>query len=339
MIMNIERRITAFAQLGIQLIENKNIAHAIDEATRINPWFTRTNVEYSISAIASTLNLNNLTEWVKKYGFAENQNPKTIAVIMAGNIPLVGFHDFLCVLMSGNRAMCKLSSNDNVLLPAVAKVLIGIEPNFADMIVFCDNKIKDFDAVIATGSNNTSRYFEYYFGKYPHIIRHNRNSIAIVHGNESRTELEYLCDDIFLHFGLGCRSVNKIYVPMGYNFAPLIAAAQKYSYLFEHHIYHSNFDYHKALLLLNNVNFIDGGFFAIKEDKLMYSPVSIINYEHYKDINDVIEYIGNNSENIQCVVSGKELEGINTIGLGKAQTPQLTDYADGIDTMEWLKGL
>ena len=205
--------------------------------------------------------------------------------------------------------------------------------------LFCENKMEGFDAVIATGSNNTSRYFEYYFGKYPNIIRHNRNSIAILHGNESKAELEYLCDDIFLHFGLGCRSVNKLYVPTGYNFQPLIEAAQKYSHLFDHHIYHSNFDYHKALLMLNNVPFVDGGFFAMKEDKLMYSPVSIINYEYYDNINSIAEYVRTNSENIQCVVSGNKLEGISTIYFGKAQTPQLTDYADGIDTMKWLKGL
>lgn len=337
--MNTEQRIAAFAQLGTQITQNKNIAKAIDEATLQNPWFTRPNIEYSISAIASTLSLNNLTEWVKNYKFSENNKPKTIAVIMAGNIPLVGFNDFLCVLMSGNKIICKLSGNDNILLPAVAKLLIEIEPAFAEMIVFCDSKIKDFDAVIATGSNNTSRYFEYYFGKYPNIIRHNRNSIAILHSNETLIDLEQLCDDIFLHFGLGCRSVNKIYVPMGYDFTPLITAAQKYSHLFEHHIYHSNFDYHKALLLLNNVPFIDGGFFALKEDKSMYSPVSIINYEQYKDINDVVEFLSDNNDNIQCVVSNNELEGINTIHFGKAQTPQLTDYADGIDTMKWLQGL
>lgn len=339
MTMTIEQRISAFAQLGCTLTTDECIAQAIDEATCRNPWFTRQNIEYSISAIASTLNYKNLAEWVQQYNFADSTKHKTVAIIMAGNIPLVGFHDFLCVLMSGNRAMCKLSSNDNVLLPAVAKTLISIEKDFEDMIVFCENKMEGFDAVIATGSNNTSRYFEYYFGKYPNIIRHNRNSIAVLHGNESRENLENLCDDIFLHFGLGCRSVNKLYVPAGYNFQTLIEAAQKYSHLFDHHIYHSNFDYHKALLMLNNVPFVDGGFFAMKEDKLMYSPVSIINYEYYDDINSIAEYVRTNSENIQCVISGEEMEGINTIYFGKAQTPQLTDYADGIDTMEWLKGL
>ena len=339
MTMTIEQRISAFAQLGSMLTTNEIITQAIDVATHRNPWFTRQNIEYSISAIASTLNCNALAEWMQQYQFADNQNPKTVAIIMAGNIPLVGFHDFLCVLMSGNKAMCKLSSNDNVLLPAVAKVLISIEKEFDDMIVFCENKMDNFDAVIATGSNNTSRYFEYYFGKYPNIIRHNRNSIAILNGNETAKDLENLCDDIFLHFGLGCRSVNKLYIPIGYNFQNLIEAAQKYAYLFDHHIYHSNFDYHKALLMLNNVSFVDGGFFAMKEDKLMYSPVSIINYEYYQNINEIVEYININSDNIQCVVSANKPDGINTIAFGKAQSPQLTDYADSVDTMEWLKGL
>lgn len=333
--MDIEKRIKAFAELGNALKTSDIIKSAAAECVIKNPWFITKNVEYSINALADNLTEDNLRKWTEKYNIT-TASPRTIAVIMAGNIPLVGFHDFLCVLMSGHRILCKLSSNDNVLLPAIAKVLTSIDKEFDSLITFVEGKINNFDAVIATGSNNTSRYFDYYFGKYPHIIRHNRNSIGILSGNESAQELEALCDDIFLHFGLGCRSVNKLYIPRNYNFDNLIATAKKYEYLFDHHIYKSNLDYHKALLLLNNVPFVDGVFWMLKEDTSMYSPVSIINFEYYDDINEVKTFIKNNEDNIQCVVA----DGIdNAIAFGEAQKPSLTDYADGVDTMEWLTSI
>ena len=333
--MDIEKRIKAFATLGKEIKTSTIMSMAIDEAVMKNPWFTKDNVLYAVNAIADNITETKLQEWVSNYNLSAIM-PKTIAVIMAGNIPLVGFHDFLCVLMSGNRILCKLSSNDNVLLPTITKILISIDKEFESMITFGEGRISNFDAVIATGSNNTSRYFEYYFGKYPHIIRHNRNSIAILNGSETEEELERLCDDIFLHFGLGCRSVNKLYIPRHYNFDNLISASTKYEYLFNHHIYKSNLDYHKALLLLNGVPFIDGGFWLLKEDATMYSPVSIANFEYYDDINEVKTFIENNSDNIQCVVAN----GIdNAITFGEAQKPTLTDYADRVDTMKWLESL
>lgn len=333
--MDIEKRIKAFAELGNALKTSDIIKSAAAECVIKNPWFITKNVEYSINALADNLTEDNLRKWTEKYNIT-TASPRTIAVIMAGNIPLVGFHDFLCVLMSGHRILCKLSSNDNVLLPAIAKVLTSIDKEFDSLITFVEGKINNFDAVIATGSNNTSRYFDYYFGKYPHIIRHNRNSIAILSGEENQQKLECLCDDIFLHFGLGCRSVNKLYIPRNYNFDNLIAAGKKYEYLFDHHIYKSNLDYHKALLLLNNVPFVDGVFWMLKEDTSMYSPVSIINFEYYDDINEVKTFIKNNEDNIQCVVA----DGIdNAIAFGEAQKPSLTDYADGVDTMEWLANI
>ncbi len=333
--MEVEKRIKAFSELGKALKTSDIIQSAAAECVIKNPWFIKENVEYSINTLADNLTESNLREWAKKYN-TEPAAMKTIAVIMAGNIPLVGFHDFLCVLISGHRIVCKLSSNDNVLLPAIAKVLASIDNEFERLINFAEGRISNFDAVIATGSNNTSRYFDYYFGKYPHIIRHNRNSIGILSGNENAQEFEALCDDIFLHFGLGCRSVNKIYVPRNYNFDNLIAAAKKYEYLFDHHIYKSNLDYHKALLLLNNVAFIDGGFWMLKEDTSMYSPESIINFEYYDKITEVTTFIENNTENIQCVVA-KDIT--NAIAFGNAQKPTLTDYADGVDTMEWLASI
>lgn len=333
--MNIEKRINAFVALGKEIKTSEIIADAIQKSTIKNPWFTTENIQYAIDSIADTLSQSSLTSWVSKYNFTANE-PRTIAVIMAGNIPLVGFNDFLCVLMSGNNIVCKLSSSDDILLPAAAKVLTDIEPEFGKRIIFSNEKLKDFDAIIATGSNNTQRYFEFYFGKYPHIIRHNRNSIAVLSGNETTEELLGLCDDIFLHFGLGCRSINKLYVPKNYNFNALIEAGKKYSHLFDHHIYKSNLDYHKALLMLNGVKFVDGNFWALKEDISMHSPVSIVNYEYYETTNDIELFIKQNTDNIQCVV-GKNIT--NCIPFGHTQKPTLTDYADGVDTMQWLSTL
>ncbi len=339
--MNLENYIDAFALLGEKLRtlpESKVMQHAITEATQKNSWFTRKNVEYAIDVIAHDLTHENLRAWLSKYDFKSTSYamPKTIAVIMAGNIPLVGFHDFLCVVITGNNILAKLSSSDDILLPAITKLLFEIEPELENRIQFITNqKLTNFDAVVATGSNNTSRYFDYYFGKYAHIIRHNRNSIAILSGNETQQELEGLCDDIFLHFGLGCRSVSKLFVPKEYDFSSLITAAQKYAYLFDHHIYKSNLDYHKALLLLNEIPFVDGCFWMLKKDSTLYSPVSVINYETYETIESISKYTQEHQEDLQCIVS--HISSIkNVIPFGCAQKPKFWDYADGKDTIQWI---
>ena len=334
--MNIHDRIKAFSSLSEALTNNPTMENAVIAAKNKNPWFTQENILYSLNEWKKNLTYSNIQDWLSQYDLPDNGAEKNIAIIMAGNIPLVGFHDFLCVLMSGNKAICKLAAADSVLLPTIAKILIDIEPRFEDKIIFSDSKLPAFDAVIATGSNNTSRYFDYYFGKYPHIIRHNRNSIAVLDGAESSEELQALADDIFLHFGLGCRSINKLFVPDNYDFSPLIAACEKYSHLFDHHIYRSNIDYHKALLLLNSVPFTDGGFFMLKEDASMYSPVSVVNYERYSNIHEVENYISTHQENLQCVASHCIP---NSIPFGKTQQPSLHDYADGVDTMLWISKL
>jgi len=255
---------------------------------------------------------------------------------MAGNIPLAGFHDFMCVLISGNIFVGKLSSQDKYLLPAIAEELNGIAPSVKESVFFTEERLPPFDAVIATGSNNSSRYFEYYFGKYPHIIRKNRNSVAILNGMESKEELGLLADDIFLYFGLGCRNVTKIFIPEGYDFTMLTKALRKYKdRLSMQSKYMNNYDYNKSIFLINQILHNDLEFCILKEDNSIASPISVLYYEYYRDISDVINYISVNREKIQCLVAGKTYTNY-TVLFGKSQQPELWDYADGVDTMEFL---
>ena len=250
---------------------------------------------------------------------------------MAGNIPLVGFHDFLCVLLSGNNVLAKLSSNDKVLLPYLSNYLIQQEPSLAARIAFTEGKMEGFDAVIATGSNNTSRYFEYYFGKKPNIIRKNRNSIAILTGKESTEELTALGEDIFRYYGLGCRNVSKIYVPKGYDFEPFFNAIFSYKDIVDQHKYANNYDYNKAVYLMSNFKILDNGFLILKEDDGQASPISVLFYAYYDAEETLEQELNAQEEQIQCIVSKK-----GGIGFGETQKPKLHDYADGVDTMEFL---
>ena len=254
---------------------------------------------------------------------------------MAGNIPLVGFHDFLCVLISGNKFLGKLSQNDPYLLPALSQILIEIDNRYQDYISFTTDRISGFDAVIATGSNNTARYFEYYFGKYPNIIRKNRNSIAVLSGNETKEELALLAEDMFLYFGLGCRNVSKIFVPTGYNFFLLTEACKQFAGFLNNNKFRNNYDYYKTIFLMNNQAFIDGGFYLLQENQLLHNPVSVFHYEYYPDRSHFIDFITENKENLQCIVANiPDLP--EAIPFGSAQKPGLGDYADNIDTIEFL---
>ncbi|NTW33020.1 MAG: acyl-CoA reductase, partial [Bacteroidetes bacterium] len=302
-----------------------------------NPWFPRENIIYSLKAIASSLSKDNLEKWLSPYSDkALSTASKKVAVIMAGNIPLVGFHDFLSVLISGNIFIGKLSSQDKFLLPALANELIAIEPSIKNNIIFTEGRLPAFDAVIATGSNNSSRYFEYYFGKYPHIIRKSRTSIAIISGKESVEELRSLCDDIFLYFGLGCRNVNKLYIPQNYDFTVLKKAIGTYrDKLFTHNKFMNNYEYNLSVFLINQISHIDTGFCLLKNDASFASPISVINYEYYSDITDVLNNISANREKIQCIVGGKSYTN-DTVTFGKSQQPELWDYADGVNTMKFL---
>lgn len=329
--------IKAFAILGKQLSEastNEILIKASELSTKENTWFDKQSIDYALKAVSSWLKEDVLIEFTDKYEF--NNNPKRVAVICAGNIPMVGFHDMMCVVLSGNIFYGKLSHSDKYLLPAIADILIQIEPLIKDRIIFEEDTLKDFDAVIATGSNNTSRYFDYYFKKYPNIIRHSRSSIAVL--DNSSIDYSLLISDILTHKGLGCRNVTKIYIPYDFDFSPLIKASQEYSYLLDHNKYRNNYDYHKAIFIMNNISFIDTCVLLLIEAKELFSAVSVLNYEFYDNIQTLTDKIELEKENIQRVVSNiSSIE--KAIPIGKAQEPSIDDFADNIDTMLFLESL
>ena len=336
--MQLIQRINAFAELGKFLLEIENdieneFEKIIRKAEAENGWFTPENIKFALNSWSEALSEKNITKWISKYKIEETE-PKTVAIVMAGNIPLVGFHDFLSVLVTGNKVLAKLSSNDKMLLPFLAQKLIEIEPQFKNLIEFTDDKLENFDSVIATGSNNTARYFEYYFGKYPHIIRKNRNSIAVLNGTESEVELTQLANDIFRYFGLGCRNVSKLYVPENYNFETFFKAMFSWKEIIHNHKYINNYDYNKAVYLMDGLPLLDNEFMLLKEDTGFSSPISVVFYEKYSSIENVSKELEEQSENIQCVVSKAGLK--NEIPFGKAQMPELWDYADGVDTVDFL---
>ncbi len=335
--MKFQERINAFVQLGKAL---KDIPEAtIDDwyfrATGYNNWFTRENVASALTALGYMLEEEKLIKWSNSYNLG-NASDKTVAIIMAGNIPLVGFHDFLSVLMAGHNVLAKMSSQDPFLLKKVTEILIDIAPEFKDKItLILKEPIQNFDAVIATGSNNSARYFDQYFGKYPHIIRKNRTSVAVVTGKESKEEIEALGTDIFLYYGLGCRNVSKFLVPEGYDFQFFIKSLEGFSTVADHHKWVNNYDYNKSIYLVNREPHFDSGFFLMKEDKSWVSPISVLFYEFYKSDADLQDKLDANKDLIQCTVGNL----VDAIPHGKAQRPELWDYADGVDTMEFLTKL
>jgi len=350
--MNIVNRINAFAKLG-DILRNPDtsIYHSFNSeiiqlhnltlnSSNYNPWFTAENIKDAILAIGHSLKSAKIEKWLCP--FVDNELeppiPKTIGVVMAGNIPLVGFHDFISVMMSGNKILAKLSSDDKHLLPLVAKMLIKIEPEFENQIEFTSEKLENFDAIIATGSNNTSRYFDYYFGKYPHIIRKNRNGVAVLNGDETTAELFELGRDIFSFFGLGCRNVSKLFVPKGYDFEKFFQAIEDYKNVINHSKYVNNYDYNKSIFLVNKVKHLDNGFLLLKSDTAFSSPISVVYYEEYEGFTGLNQILLENNEQIQCVVS-IEKNITHCIPPGTSQMPELWDYADGIDTLEFLINL
>ena len=353
MSFELKDRINAFRKLGRILQQLDNNTSVRDEKEEIisacnslnqeisnsqnhNQWFIEQNVKQAIAAISEMLSGDNLSNWISVYNIPDSrQKPKNIAVIIAGNIPLVGFHDFLCVLISGNNFIGKLSSDDNRLLPALSNLLIVIEPRFTEHITLTENTLKNFDAVIATGSNNTARYFEYYFGKYPNIIRKNRNGIAVLSGNETTEELKALGEDIFMYFGLGCRNISKLFVPENYSFNAFFESIEEFNQVFLHHKYKNNYDYYKSIFLVNSEKHLDNGFLLLKESKAYASAVSVIYFEYYKNQKELAKQLEENKEEIQCIVSNNP-ENDKQISFGSSQKPNLWDYADGVDTMEFL---
>lgn len=298
-----------------------------------NGWYTPENVYFSIQSWAEALTEENLNQWLSNYTIPI-QEPKKVALILAGNIPLVGFHDFLSVLITGNTVLVKTSSNDQHLLPFLAKYIIAVQPELAGNITFVEGKLENFDAVIATGSNNTARYFEYYFKDKPSIIRKSRNSVAVLTGNETKEQLTALGEDIFRYFGLGCRNVSKLFVPKEYSFVPFFEAIFAYQDVIHYEKYANNYDYNKAVFLMSNFKLLDNGFLTLKEDQSHASPISSVFYEFYDDINELKTRLESESELLQCIVADETIE--NSVDFGETQNPRLWNYADNIDTISFL---
>ncbi len=343
--MEIDKNIQAFTILGEKLRlfaedklggrEGETLKEKIILSKHKNGWFTEENVMNALSVWADLLSEKKLAAWLSHYPLPTTQYPKNVGIIMAGNIPLVGFHDLLCVLISGHKAVVKLSSEDNVLIPALVEML---EPSLKERVVFKEGTIGDIDAVIATGSDNTSRYFEYYFGKYPHIIRKNRTSVAVLDGNETEDQLKGLAHDIFTYFGLGCRNVSKVFIPPGYDLDKIFGAVFPFRGVLDNKKYGNNYEYNKTVFLMKRSELLENGFMLLKEDASLFSPVAMLYYEYYESVDTLKEKLGAIKDNIQCVVTAKK--GFSgAVGFGEAQCPGLSDYADGVDTMKFLTGL
>ena len=340
-ILTTKNRIDALAQLGDFLqSQDDALEQLIASAPNQNAWFTAGNTRQALSAIGKMLNPEDLEKWLEDTGNEVNlREGKSIGLILAGNIPLVGFHDILCVLASGNKALIKLSSQDNKLIPFMLNKLVEIEPGFSGSFDFIE-RLSGFDAVIATGSGNTSRYFEYYFKHVPHIIRKNRNSIAVLTGEETEAELKALGHDIFDYFGLGCRNVSKLYVPAGYHFTKFFEAIEEFKYVSDHHKYNNNYDYNKSIFLVNLDKHLDNGFLLLKNDQRIASPLAVLYFEEYQSLVQLPQLLEPLQDGVQCMVSGAELPvDMAVLPFGETQQPSLWDYADRIDTMAFLKKL
>jgi hypothetical protein len=329
-----------FSTLGKQLsYPDEELTAIIQDEHYYNAWFTPSSARQAVKALGKMLNNQDLLTWLNRYDLNHNKVSKKIGVILAGNIPLVGFHDVLCVLITGNHALIKASGQDSRLIKHVLNMLVNIDAAFKEQYTFIE-RLENFDAIIATGSNNTSRYFEYYFSKVPNIIRKNRNSIAVLNGNETTEQLYNLGRDIFDYYGLGCRNVSKLLVPKDYDFVPFFEAIEPYQPIINHHKYNNNYDYNKSIYLVNRDKHLDNGFLLVKEDERMVSPLAVLFYEQYEDINAVQALLTRENGNIQCIVSVVSLTVSNqAVDFGKSQQPALWDYADGIDTMDFLTKL
>ncbi|MCK8141113.1 acyl-CoA reductase [Flavobacterium sp. I-SCBP12n] len=349
--MTLETKKSVFVELGKflnqfsenQTLKNPAVLHnetffdafidLIQLSQSHNGWYTPEQVYFSIQSWAEALTEENLSQWLSAYDLQKNK-VKNVALILAGNIPLVGFHDFLSVLITGNNVLVKTSSNDQHLLPFLAKYIIAVEPQLANKIKFIEGKLENFDAVIATGSNNTARYFEFYFKDKPSIIRKSRNSVAILNGSETKEQLWALGEDIFRYFGLGCRNVSKLFVPKDYSFVAFFEAIFEYQDVIHYEKYANNYDYNKAVFLMSNFKLLDNGFLTLKEDPSHASPISSVFYEYYNNIEELEARIELESEQIQCVVSNDLVK--NSIAFGQTQKPELWNYADNIDTISFL---
>jgi hypothetical protein len=338
-------RISVFKQFGseLRIVLDKDSQHRysgiLDDLSRrvhvANNWFTPENVEHRIREIAAQLEEKTLEKWLSEYKLPDHFSGKRIGVIAAGNIPAAGYDDFIHVLLAGHNYVGKLSSDDKILLPFLAGVLVELDNRFAERISFTEGRLEDVDAVIATGSNNSSRYFEYYFSKYPHVIRKNRNSVAVLDGKESPDDLKNLGEDVFRYFGLGCRNITKLFVPEGYKFDTFFETIFHWGELLMlNRKYMNNYDYNRTIYMLNSEPFLDNNFLVIKRDVGIASPPGVLYFEEYSDLGEVKNRLRTDKELIQCTVTNLPIA--NAVLPGNAQKPQPWEYADGVDTLDFL---
>jgi hypothetical protein len=338
--MSLDIRINALNLLGEDILSNiskREYTDIIEKSAQHNPWFTQKFITQNLLAIANNfLQRNNLEKWVSDYDF-KDKKPKIVGLTLAGNIPLVGFQDVLCTFVSGNISLIKMSSKDNILLPFLLKKLTNFYPQFKDLFSFNNENdtLKNFDAVIATGSDNSARYFEYYFSKFPHIIRKNRTSIAIISDKTTDNDLVKLGEDVFSYFGLGCRNVSKVLVPQGFDITRIFDNWNSFEYVYDHFKYSNNYIYNKSIYLVNQEKFLDNGFAILKENPGLSSPIGVIFYEFYNQEADKENFIETYSDKIQIIV-GEKNDKFETTEFGSSQNVHLWDYADNVDTMKFL---
>ena len=352
--IELQQRITILKSLGHrlkqlsgQIVQQKSendaeLSRWLSQVSAVNPWFTVDSIAMALEVWATALEPQAVDQWVELYPALQNQRtPKTVGVINAGNIPFVGLHDLLSVFLSGHRYVGKNASEDPFLLPMVVKEMEAIDPSVREVIQFVD-KLTGVDAVIATGSNNSARYFEAYFGKYPHIIRKNRNAVALLTGFESSEDLSALGNDIFSYYGLGCRNVSKLYVPKEYDFNLFFESIYSYHTVMNHHKYMNNFDYHNAVYMLKQLPFLQNNFLIVREEEQLASPLAVLHYEQYENWDKLMDTIASKELEIQCIATSKNTkidhEKIQSpvVEFGTTQSPTLLDYADGVDTMKFL---
>lgn len=319
--------------IGLTETEYEAFDRAIEQAHLHNSWFTPGEVRHAVAGLARMLAEDHLQEWLERYPALQDQRPpRSIGIIMAGNVPLVGFHDMLCTLVCGHRARIKTASGDAGLTKALRNLLVALEPQWAERVHIMEDKLGEVDAIIATGSNNTARYFTHYFGHLPHIIRRNRTSMAVLNGKETEEELAALGEDVFRYFGMGCRNVGKVLIPHDFELDRLFRSFFRWKGIINHHKYANNYDYNRAIWLLDRAPVTENGFLIMKEDSALHSPVAALYYQRYQQPEEVAAYISRHEAELQCIV------GHGHLPFGTAQRPGLSDYADQVDTMAFLLG-
>jgi hypothetical protein len=336
--MELSERIKSLGKWGerIQNTPASELEQVFAKAQGKNGWFTKESCSYSLKEITAWLKPELLENWLAPYEPKVGAS-KTVGLVMAGNIPLVGFHDLLCVLISGHTAKIKLSSQDGELLPFLTSLLVSVEPQWSNHFSY-EDRLHNIDAVIATGSDNSARYFEYYFKSIPRIIRKNRTSVGVIMGEENPAEYQILAGDIFTYFGMGCRNVSKIFVPESFDLKTLIEPFSSHQEIINHNKYANNYDYQRAIRLISSKPFEDTGFLLMEESEELVSPIAVLYYQYYATQKQLNQLLANQKEKIQCIVSAKGwLKG--SVPFGKAQQPELNDYADGVDTLKFLQGL